>query len=164
MDSSKPKRRVVKMPVEEVKPKKRTVKMPVEEVIEVKPKKRTVKMPVEEVVEVKPKKRTVKMPVEEVKPKKRTVKMPLEEEKQIVFPIYEASSVMVEGDEEPIIVKKVYNVTLEILNHNDKKYYLDASRDKVYERLGDKKHGKYLGRWDSNSEQIISTVDSDCED
>jgi len=149
MDSSKPKRRVVKMPVEEVKPKRRVVKMPVEEVIEEKkPKRRVLKMPVEEPVEVKPKKRTLKMPVEE---------------KQIVFPIYEAS-VMAEGDEEPIIVIKVYNVTLEILNHNDKKYYLDKTRDKVYERLGDKKHGKYLGRWDSNSEQIISTVDSDCED
>ena len=120
-------------------------------------------MPVEEVVE-KPKKRVVKMPVETVeeKPKKRIVKMPIEE-KQIVFPIYDAS-VMAEGDEEPIIVKKVYNVTLEILNHDGKKYYLDSSRDKVYERLGDKKHGKYLGRWDSNSEEIISTVDSDCED
>ena len=148
MDSSKPKRRIVKMPVEEVieKPKKRVVKMPVE-TVEEKPKKRIVKMPVEEVVE---------------KPKKRVLKMPVEE-KQIVFPIYDAS-VMAEGDEEPIIVKKVYNVTLEILNHNGKKYYLDSSRDKVYERLGDKKHGKYLGRWDSNSEEIISTVDSDCED
>ena len=146
MDSSKPKRRVVKMPVE---------------VVEVKPKKRVVKMPVEEVVEVKPKKRVVKMPVEVVKPKKRVI-MPVEE-KQIVFPIYEAT-LMTEGDEEPIVVKKVHNVTLEILNHNDMKYYLDASRNKVYERLGDKKHGKYLGRWDSNSEQIISTVDSDCEE
>ena len=139
--------------------------MPVE-TVEVKHKKRVVKMPVEEVIEEKkPKRRVVKMPVEtvEVKPKKRIVKMPVEEEKQIVFPIYEAS-VMAEGDEEPIVVKKVYNVTLEILNHNDKKYYLDKTRDKVYERLGDKKHGKYLGRWDSNSEQIISTVDSDCED
>ena len=147
MDSSK--KRVI-MPVED-KPKKRVVKMPVEE----KPKKRIVKMPVEE----KPKKRVI-MPVEE-KPKKRVI-MPVEE-KQIVFPIYEATS-MAEGNEEPIIVKKVHNVTLKILNHNDKKYYLDASRNKVYERLGDKKHGKYLGRWDSNSEQIISTVDSDCEE
>ena len=137
MDSSKPKKRVI-MPVED-KPKKRVVKMPVED---------------------KPKKRIVKMPVEE-KPKKRVI-MPVEE-KQIVFPIYEATS-MAEGNEEPIIVKKVHNVTLKILNHNDKKYYLDASRNKVYERLGDKKHGKYLGRWDSNSEQIISTVDSDCEE
>ena len=113
----------------------------------------------------KPKRRVVKMPVEEVieKPKKRIVKMPVEEEKQIVFPIYDAS-VMTEGDEEPIIVKKVYNVTLEILSHDSKKYYLDKIRDKVYERLGDKKHGKYLGRWDSNIEEIISTVDSDCED
>ena len=131
---------------------KKRVIMPVED----KPKKRVVKMPVEE----KPKKRIVKMPVEE-KPKKRVI-MPVEE-KQIVFPIYEATS-MAEGNEEPIIVKKVHNVTLKILNHNDKKYYLDASRNKVYERLGDKKHGKYLGRWDSNSEQIISTVDSDCEE
>jgi hypothetical protein len=71
---------------------------------------------------------------------------------------------MAEGNEEPIIVKKVYNVTLEILSHDGKKYYLDKIRDKVYEKLGDKKHGKYLGRWDSNTEEIISTVDSDCED
>ena len=148
MDSSK--KRVI-MPVED-KPKKRVVKMPVED----KPKKRVV-MPVE--VVDKPKRRVI-MPVED-KPKKRVI-MPVEE-KQIVFPIYEATS-MAEGNEEPIIVKKVYNVTLKILNHNDKKYYLDASRNKVYERLGDKKHGKYLGRWDSNSEQIISTVDSDYEE
>jgi hypothetical protein len=169
MDSSKPKKRIVKMPVEEVvevKPKKRIVKMPVEEI----PNRSTV----EEQVISKPKKRVVKMPLEEIpnkstveeqvisKPKKRVVKMP-EEKKQIVFPIYETTSIMAEGDEEPIIVKKVYNITLEILSYDGKKYYLDKTRDKIYERLGDKKHGKYLGRWDSNSEEIITTVDSDSE-
>ena len=115
-------------------------------------KKRTVKMPVEE-----GKKRTVKMPVE-----KKVLKMPVEEKlnNKTIPEIVE----MAEAEEEPISIKKVHTITLQKFSHEGRTYYLDSERDKLYEYVANKKHGKYIGRWDSHLGEIITNADNSDED
>jgi len=134
---------IVKM---EVAKKKRTVKMPDEE------KKKVVKMPVEE-----GKKKTVKMPVE-----KRILKMPVVEKvnSKIIPEIVE----MAEAEEEPLSIKKIHTITLQKFTHESRTYYLDSERDKLYEYVANKKHGKYIGRWDSHLGEIITNAENSDED
>ena len=128
---------------------------------EPKPKpKRKIKIIEEPEPEPKPKpKRKIKIieePEPEPKPKpKRKIKIieELEEEKV---------PCMVESGE-PIKVAVVHKVVFQKLTHNSKNYYLDSERDKLYEFIGQNKHGKYIGRWDSHLEEIVTGEDSDEE-
>jgi len=115
-------------------------------------KKVVVKMPVE-----REKKKVVKMPVE-----KRILKMPVEEKanNKIIPEIVE----MAEAEEEPLSIKKVHTITLQKFTHESRTYYLDSERDKLYEYLANKKHGKYIGRWDSHLGEIITNADNSDED
>ena len=128
---------------------------------EPKPKpKRKIKIIEEPEPEPKPKpKRKIKIieePEPEPKPKpKRKIKI-IEEPEEEKVPC------MVESGE-PIKVAVVHKVVFQKLTHNSKNYYLDSERDKLYEFIGQNKHGKYIGRWDSHLEEIVTGEDSDEE-
>ena len=128
---------------------------------EPKPKpKRKIKIIEEPEPEPKPKpKRKIKI-IEEPEPEpkptpKRKIKIIEEPEKEKV-------PCMVESGE-PIKVAVVHKVVFQKLTHNSKNYYLDSERDKLYEFIGQNKHGKYIGRWDSHLEEIVTGEDSDEE-
>ena len=120
--------------------------------MEVAKKKRAVRMPVEG-----EKKKVVKMPIE-----KRILKMPVEEKvnSKIIPEIIE----MAEAEEEPLSIKKIHTITLQKFTHESRTYYLDSERDKLYEYVANKKHGKYVGRWDSHLGEIITNADNSDED
>lgn len=116
-----------------------------EEVIQVKPKKERKKKDTIVQVEMK------EQPAEKSKPKRKP---------KVVEP---PAPTMIESvEEEPIKVSTVHKVCFERFTHGGKFYYLDKERDKLYEYLGSKKHGAYIGRWDSHLGEIIrDTEDSD---
>ena len=98
----------------------------------------------------------IEEPEPEPKPKpKRKIKI-IEEPEEEKVPC------MVESGE-PIKVAVVHKVVFQKLTHNSKNYYLDSERDKLYEFIGQNKHGKYIGRWDSHLEEIVTGEDSDEE-
>ena len=108
--------------------------------------------------EPKPKpKRKIKI-IEEPEPKPK----PKRKIKIIEEPEEEKVPCMVESGE-PIKVAVVHKVVFQKLTHNSKNYYLDSERDKLYEFIGQNKHGKYIGRWDSHLEEIVTGEDSDEE-
>jgi hypothetical protein len=82
--------------------------------------------------------------------------------KRKVVVVKEDEPTMVE-EGEPIRVSLVHKVCLQKFKHGSKNYYLDSERDKLYEYLAEKKHGKYVGRWDSLLEEIVAGEDSDIE-
>lgn len=104
-------------------------------------------------VEKKPKRKIVL----EKEPKRKIV---LEKEPKRKIIIEDAN--MVE-DDEPIKVAIVHKVCLQKFKHNSKTYYLDSERDKLYEYVAEKKHGMYIGRWDSLLREIVAGEDSDIE-
>jgi hypothetical protein len=69
---------------------------------------------------------------------------------------------MVESGD-PIKVGVIHKVVFQKLTHDSKNYYLDSERDKLYEFIAQNKHGKYIGRWDSHLEEIVTGEDSDEE-
>lgn len=55
-------------------------------------------------------------------------------------------------------------VRLVLFEHDDKTYYRDPNKNKLFVRKGSKTIGSYIGRWDSQNERIVSDVaDSDAE-
>jgi hypothetical protein len=95
-----------------------------------------------------------------VKPKRKVVVE--DEPKRKVVLVKEDEPTMVE-EGEPIKVAIVHKVCLQKFKNGSKNYYLDSERDKLYEYLAEKKHGKYVGRWDSLLEEIVAGEDSDDE-
>jgi hypothetical protein len=139
----------VPAPLEEPEPKpKRKIKI-IEEELKEKPK-RKIKI-------IEEPKRKIDI-IEEPKPK-RKFKI-IEEPVNIV--VEEKTPCMVESGE-PIKVGIVHKVVFQKLKHNSKNYYLDSERDKLYEFIAQNKHGKYIGRWDSHLEEIVTGEDSDEE-
>ena len=132
---------------------------------EPKPKpKRKIKIIEEPEPEPKPKpKRKIKIIEEpEPEPKPKPKPKPKRKIKIIEEPEEEKVPCMVESGE-PIKVAVVHKVVFQKLTHNSKNYYLDSERDKLYEFIGQNKHGKYIGRWDSHLEEIVTGEDSDEE-
>ena len=87
-------------------------------------------------------------------------KITLEKEPKRKIVIEDAN--MVEEDE-AIKVAIVHKVCLQKFKHESKTYYLDSERDKLYEYVAEKKHGMYIGRWDSLLQEIVAGEDSDIE-
>jgi hypothetical protein len=55
-------------------------------------------------------------------------------------------------------------VRLVLFEHDDKTYYRDPNKNKLFVRKGSKTIGSYIGRWDSQNECIVTDVpDSDAE-
>jgi hypothetical protein len=104
-------------------------------------------------------KRKIKI-IEEPKPK-RKFKI-IEEPEPVNTVVEEKTPCMVESGE-PIKVGIVHKVVFQKLKHASKNYYLDSERDKLYEFIAQNKHGKYIGRWDSHLEEIVTGEDSDEE-
>jgi hypothetical protein len=93
---------------------------------------------------------------------KRKVVVIEDEPKRKIVVLKEDEPTMVE-EGESITVAIVHKVCLQKFKHGSKNYYLDSERDKLYEYLAEKKHGKYVGRWDSLLEEIVAGEDSDIE-
>ena len=102
----------------------------------------------------------------EPKPKRKVVviedEIPPVKPKRKIVVLKEDEPTMVE-EGESITVAIVHKVCLQKFKHGSKNYYLDSERDKLYEYLAEKKHGKYVGRWDSLLEEIVAGEDSDIE-
>ena len=81
--------------------------------------------------------------------------------KRKVVVIEEEASMVEDGEQ--IRVALVHKICLRKFKHGSKTYYLDSERDKLYEYVAEKKHGKYVGRWDSLLEEIVAGEDSDLE-
>lgn len=121
--------------------------------------KRKIKIVEEPKEKVKRKIKIIEEPEPEPKPKekvKRKIKIIEEEPEEEKIPC------MVESGE-PIKVGVVHKVVFQKLIHDSKNYYLDSERDKLYEFIAQNKHGKYIGRWDSHLEEIVTGEDSDEE-
>lgn len=69
----------------------------------------------------------------------------------------------VEVAEEPLEAIEVIKIQLVPKIIADKSYWFDSSKDKVYEKLKDGTIGKYLGRYDSREQALVSFPDSDIE-
>ncbi len=144
-------------------PRKKVIEEQKEEVIE--------QLPPAELIEQKP-------PDKKAKSKKKNIVLiELDEEEketevQEVQPVVEKPKrkqkvkeiQAVESTEEPIKVSTVHKVCFEKFTHNGKFYYLDSERDKLYEYLGSKKHGQYIGRWDSHLQEIIRDAEDSDEE
>jgi hypothetical protein len=96
-----------------------------------------------------------------VKPKRKVVVIEDQPKRKVVVLKEDEPTMVEEG--EPIRVAIVHKVCLQKFKHGSKNYYLDSERDKLYEYLAEKKHGKYVGRWDSLLEEIVAGEDSDIE-
>ena len=96
-----------------------------------------------------------------VKPKRKVIVVEDEPKRKVVLVKEDEPTMVEEG--EPIKVAIVHKVCLQKFKHGSKNYYLDSERDKLYEYLAEKKHGKYVGRWDSLLEEIVAGEDSDIE-
>jgi hypothetical protein len=71
---------------------------------------------------------------------------------------------LVESSDEPLQVKDVIKVVLRPFTHGNAKYWRDEKRDKVYKRTPEGKRGVYVGRWDSDLQEINKDApDSDEE-
>jgi hypothetical protein len=69
----------------------------------------------------------------------------------------------VEVAEEPLEAVEVIKIQLLPKIIADKSYWYDSSKDKVYEKPKDGTIGKYLGRYDSREQALVSFPDSDVE-
>ena len=69
----------------------------------------------------------------------------------------------VEVAEEPLEAIEVIKIQLVPKIIADKSYWYDSSKDKVYEKPKDGTIGKYLGRYDSREQALVSFPDSDVE-
>jgi hypothetical protein len=69
----------------------------------------------------------------------------------------------VEVAEEPLEAIEVIKIQLVPKIIADKSYWYDSSKDKVYEKPKDGTIGKYLGRYDSREQTVVSFPDSDVE-
>ena len=69
----------------------------------------------------------------------------------------------VEVAEEPLEAIEVIKIQLIPKIIADKSYWYDSTKDKVYEKLKDGTIGKYLGRYDSREQALVSFPDSDIE-
>jgi len=109
----------------------------------------------------------ISSPTEVVEKKKRIYKKS-ETKKILVLPPEDSIPCAVEFCE-PIdsinqLVKVEKIITLTKFMHENTMFYRDYESDKLYEMLGPNKKGKYLGRWDIITSQIIKDApDSDSE-
>jgi hypothetical protein len=69
----------------------------------------------------------------------------------------------VEVAEEPLEAVEVIKIQLVPKIIADKSYWYDSTKDKVYEKPKDGAIGKYLGRYDSREQALVSFPDSDVE-
>jgi hypothetical protein len=69
----------------------------------------------------------------------------------------------VEVAEEPLEAVEVIKIQLVPKIIADKSYWYDSTKDKVYEKPKDGTIGKYLGRYDSREQTLVSFPDSDVE-
>ena len=69
----------------------------------------------------------------------------------------------VEVAEEPLEAIEVIKIQLVSKIIADKSYWYDSTKDKVYEKPKDGTIGKYLGRYDSREQALVSFPDSDVE-
>jgi len=69
----------------------------------------------------------------------------------------------VEVAEEPLEAIEVIKIQLVPKIIADKFYWYDSTKDKVYEKPKDGTIGKYLGRYDSREQALVSFPDSDVE-
>ena len=69
----------------------------------------------------------------------------------------------VEVAEEPLEAIEVIKIQLVAKTIVDKVYWYDSTKDKVYEKPKDGTIGKYLGRYDSREQTLVSFPDSDVE-
>jgi len=69
----------------------------------------------------------------------------------------------VEVAEEPLEAVEVIKIQLVPKIIADKSYWYDSTKDKVYEKPKDGTIGKYLGRYDSREQALVSFPDSDVE-
>lgn len=69
----------------------------------------------------------------------------------------------VEVAEEPLEAIEVIKIHLVPKIIADKSYWYDSTKDKVYEKPKDGTIGKYLGRYDSREQALVSFPDSDVE-
>lgn len=69
----------------------------------------------------------------------------------------------VEVAEEPLEAIEVIKIQLVPKIIADKSYWYDSTKDKVYEKPKDGTIGKYLGRYDSREQALVSFPDSDIE-
>ena len=69
----------------------------------------------------------------------------------------------VEVAEEPLEAVEVIKIQLVPKIIDCKSYWYDSSKDKVYEKPKDGTIGKYLGRYDSREQALVSFPDSDVE-
>jgi len=87
---------------------------------------------------------------------------PLPPVQQPVTVIPEGS--LVETTDEPIPVETVIQVVLRSFTHNDKHYWRDGERDKLYKKTPDGTRGPYVGRWNSQTQSIVADApDSDVD-
>lgn len=71
---------------------------------------------------------------------------------------------LVETTDEPIPVESVLRIVLRPFTHNDKQFWRDAEREKLYKRTPDGKRGPYVGRWNSQTQSIgADAPDSDAD-
>ena len=89
------------------------------------------------------------------KPKKVVKKTP-------VAPVPQIAKA-VEVAEEPLEAIEVIKIQLVPKTIADKSYWYDSTKDKVYEKPNDGTIGKYLGRYDSREQTLVSFPDSDVE-
>ena len=83
------------------------------------------------------------------------------ETKKPVAPIIVAKAV--EVAEPPLEAIEVITIQLHSKMIGDKSYWYDSTKDKVYEKVKDGSIGKYLGRYDSREQMLVSFPDSDVE-
>ena len=69
----------------------------------------------------------------------------------------------VEVAEEPLEAIEVIKIQLVPKIIDCKSYWYDSTKDKVYEKPKDGTIGKYLGRYDSREQALVSFPDSDVE-
>jgi hypothetical protein len=69
----------------------------------------------------------------------------------------------VEVAEEPLEAIEVIKIQLVAKTIADKVYWYDSTKDKVYEKPKDGTIGKYLGRYDSREQTLVTFPDSDVE-
>ena len=94
-------------------------------------------------------------PKQEPKPKKVVKKTP-------VAPVAKIAKA-VESPEPTLEAIEVIKIQLVSKILADKSYWYDSTKDKMYEKPKDGSIGKYLGRYDSREQKLVSFPDSDVE-
>ena len=94
-------------------------------------------------------------PKQEPKPKKVVKKTP-------VAPVAKVAKA-IESPEPTLEAIEVIKIQLVSKIIADKSYWYDSTKDKIYEKSKDGSIGKYLGRYDSREQALVSFPDSDIE-